>query len=374
MSYYATIIALLLFSCIFLALPLPKKGKEMANYSTSLKFLSASYAALGIFGIFKQDLPLDIIGLPFFINATTQNHLLCSAHLSMINPKAITLRRFAILVAPAIIIGLVGGALYIFYGTHRITNYEDLLHHLFVLRSPDIIVRAVGLTYFLLLCGHYIAHFYKEVASAKVRINDYTSEAHVRGLLYIRISFLIVILIGVLSICQTFSFNEDICGVLNFSILCAYICLGLFFIQYPKNYYLLKVSGMDEEMKPAETADSQESIDDKECWPQWKSKIIDEELYTQVGITIVQLAQQLNTNRTTLSAAINKNEDANFNTFINRLRIDKARDLMEKEPDLTLTDICLQVGYTDQSNFSRSFKCITGCTPLYWRKNHNGKA
>lgn len=367
-SYYAMITALLLLACVFLVLPLPK-GKGLKTFSISLKLLSLSYALLGIFCIVKVNLLIDIIGIPFFVNAITQAHLLGNSHIIMVNPKAATLKRLLILLSPAFVLAIVSVILVGLYGYDKLLNFDDVLRCMTSFEKPDVFVRGLWLTYYLLICAHYIACFYWEARNAKNRIEDFTSEAHFEGLRYIHASFAIVVGIVVLSLFQTFCYNAEWRATTNFALLISYVCLGLFYVQYPKNFLLLQKSGINE-VNTMETI-HQDTSGSQESWPVWKSKIVNEELYTQVGITIVQLAQQLNTNRTTLSVAINKNEDANFNTFINKLRIDKAKKLMTEQAELTIADICLQVGYTDPSNFTRSFKSIIGCTPFAWRKNRN---
>ncbi|MBP5455815.1 MAG: AraC family transcriptional regulator [Paludibacteraceae bacterium] len=367
LSYYAMMIALILFSCVFLAFPLPK-GKELATYSYTLKFLSVSYAFLGIFCIIKHHIPIDVIGLPFFVNAIFQAHMLGNSHLNMINSKSVKLKNIAILTSPAIL--LIGANLILvqIYGYHKVTDYSIFFENTIAKGMPDIFVREVIFFYYIAICIHYIVCFYLEAARAKKRIDNYTSDAHYQGLRYIHASFAMTICVVITSLCQTLSCTEEWCSIFNFAILASYLGLGLFYIQYPKNYYSLLKSGLGlENMEEKET--KIERIDEQANWAQWKSRIINEELYTKAGLTIIQLAQDLCTNRTTLSTAINQYEDINFNAFINNLRINKAKELMANEPKLSLTDICLQVGYTDPANFSRHFKNITGNTPLAWRKN-----
>lgn len=54
--------------------------------------------------------------------------------------------------------------------------------------------------------------------------------------------------------------------------------------------------------------------------------------------------------------------------YIIDLRIERAKKLMESQPDLNIKDICTMVGYYDQHYFSRIFKNITGNTPSEYRR------
>ena len=57
----------------------------------------------------------------------------------------------------------------------------------------------------------------------------------------------------------------------------------------------------------------------------------------------------------------------NFNTYLNRLRIDKAKQLLLSE-NVKLIDVAGLVGFEDQSYFSKVFKKHTGVTPGYFRE------
>lgn len=53
---------------------------------------------------------------------------------------------------------------------------------------------------------------------------------------------------------------------------------------------------------------------------------------------------------------------SNFIEYLTKLRMDEAIRLL-KETDLSMKEICLQVGYQDPNYFSRNFKKYTGLTP-----------
>lgn len=366
MSYNAMVTVLLLFSCVFLVLPVPK-GEGMQSFKYSLKFLSICYAIIGLFCVFKHYIPKDLLGLPFFCNATVQAHFLGNTFINMVNPNAVKKRNILILTLPAIIMIIVNIIMIYIYGYSRITEYSDLITYCFSAEKPYVFLRELMTLYYLAICIHYSVCFFIEVSRAKKRIDNYTSEAHYKSLTYLQLSFTLVVAIAMSSIARTFSLSDLASSISNFVILINYIGVGLIFIQYPKNFYYLQEYYINTAV-PDETKNVK---DEMENWPQWKNKIIDEEIYKRPGLTIIQLAQILCTNRTTLSTSINQNENVNFNSFINNLRINKAKELMS-DNKLSLADICFQVGYTDQANFSRTFKNITGTTPLAWRRKLQG--
>jgi len=58
----------------------------------------------------------------------------------------------------------------------------------------------------------------------------------------------------------------------------------------------------------------------------------------------------------------------NFRTLLLYIRLEKAKELLIRRPDLRITEISQQVGFCELSQFDRSFKKIVGCTPMQYRR------
>lgn len=56
-----------------------------------------------------------------------------------------------------------------------------------------------------------------------------------------------------------------------------------------------------------------------------------------------------------------------------RRRVERAKALM-LTPRLSLAEIALQCGFSDQSHFTRAFRRFVGVTPSSWRRDHNIRA
>jgi two-component system response regulator YesN len=54
--------------------------------------------------------------------------------------------------------------------------------------------------------------------------------------------------------------------------------------------------------------------------------------------------------------------------YISKMRIDKAKSLL-RDRELPISRIALEVGYPEQSYFTKVFKKIEKCTPKAFRKN-----
>jgi AraC-like DNA-binding protein len=95
-----------------------------------------------------------------------------------------------------------------------------------------------------------------------------------------------------------------------------------------------------------------------------------EALYLDNELTLYDLAATLSTNTNYLSRAINETYGINFNSYINRLRIDKVIALMkeEKKENYSLWGLGQHVGFYSKSAFINAFKRETGFTPNEYLK------
>jgi AraC-like DNA-binding protein len=87
--------------------------------------------------------------------------------------------------------------------------------------------------------------------------------------------------------------------------------------------------------------------------------------YLNPDLTLRDLASQLSTNTTSLSALINSNFEKNFNDFINEYRVlefERAiKDASNK--NLTLVAIAYDCGFNSKATFNRAVKKVTGKMP-----------
>ncbi len=100
---------------------------------------------------------------------------------------------------------------------------------------------------------------------------------------------------------------------------------------------------------------------------------IDSGAYCQPGITMIQMAQLLSTNRTYLSQYINTRYGCSFNTWLTQLRLTEAKRLLASSPTLPIDSIAKMTGFASKSHFINSFKASERITPGKWRENNTGK-
>ena len=89
--------------------------------------------------------------------------------------------------------------------------------------------------------------------------------------------------------------------------------------------------------------------------------------YAHEGLSLAQLAAQLETSPTQLRDTINQQLGyRNFNDFLHHYRIDEAAQRLHRQ-DLPILSIALDVGYGSIGPFNRAFKQIKGITPSEFR-------
>jgi two-component system response regulator YesN len=88
--------------------------------------------------------------------------------------------------------------------------------------------------------------------------------------------------------------------------------------------------------------------------------------YTE-KISLDDVAEELNVSKHYLSSIFKKETGENMSFFINKLRIEKAKQLL-LESDIKIKEVFEKVGYSDQQYFSKVFKKITGKTVVEYKE------
>ncbi|WP_430472805.1 helix-turn-helix domain-containing protein [Thalassospira lucentensis] len=80
-------------------------------------------------------------------------------------------------------------------------------------------------------------------------------------------------------------------------------------------------------------------------------------------VSLPKLARAVGLTPNQLSYVLNHQVGQSFFDFVNRARIAEARAVLLLEPDRTILDIALSVGFNSKSTFNLAFKKMTGETP-----------
>lgn len=94
----------------------------------------------------------------------------------------------------------------------------------------------------------------------------------------------------------------------------------------------------------------------------------EEKIYRNPELNRDMICKLLNTNHTYLNKAIRLNSDGlSLSDFINSYRVRHAATLLTEQPDLSITEIETQVGFSSRATFYRVFKQHYGKSPHEYR-------
>jgi len=96
----------------------------------------------------------------------------------------------------------------------------------------------------------------------------------------------------------------------------------------------------------------------------------EEKLYLNSELKLNDVADALNTNRNLISSCINSQQGCSFSQFVNGYRVEYAKNLIRRKPDMKISEVWMQSGFSTETSFFRTFKAVTGMTPTEW-KNTN---
>jgi len=94
--------------------------------------------------------------------------------------------------------------------------------------------------------------------------------------------------------------------------------------------------------------------------------LIKEEPYLDTEINLGKLAKMMNISSHQLSYVINNGFNQNFNGFINKFRVEKAKKLLVEDKKLdkySIMGVAFESGFNSKTSFNTAFKKITGQTP-----------
>jgi len=97
--------------------------------------------------------------------------------------------------------------------------------------------------------------------------------------------------------------------------------------------------------------------------------MITKQLYRNQNLTIEDVSRELATNRTYVSKEIKHSHKSGFRGYLNRLRLEKAKELIHNaySNDINLIAVSEQVGFRNYGTFNTAFKKEYGITPGEWK-------
>ena len=90
------------------------------------------------------------------------------------------------------------------------------------------------------------------------------------------------------------------------------------------------------------------------------------ENYYRSSLTLNLIAEKLEANPSYLSSIFKKECGYSLSRYLISVRMEKAKQMMEESPDITVTEAAELVGYSDAYYFSKTFKQWYGILPSHY--------
>lgn len=125
---------------------------------------------------------------------------------------------------------------------------------------------------------------------------------------------------------------------------------------------------VDVETPSVQVIDDQQMREICECASRYMEET---KAYLRPDISLALFAKEINISQRKLSQAINGYLKCNFFEFVNRMRIEEAKSLLQKlnTSDYSIDSIYAECGFRSRSSFYMVFKKLTGKTPVSWLEN-----
>ena len=364
----------LLMGVIFWVVPVPL-NKHLQNYRISLKILSVDYIVMSLLNLylilFVWDQPF--IGYFNFVRVlicSSQAFLFAFAMFNLLDPQYVIPRRLWRNLLPLAAFTLAYITSLLIFGNSEIQDLSKLDEGIW---HPTIIIRIFFFLFYAVQVGYYSYLLYRTDRKFKHEMENYFSDTHqfnpksFQGLSVGLVLFGVIALIFLFLPFSSYDFGLTLLTIVF------YFFFAVKFINYPKLFLVIEPAIYPDPENDSTEFVKAEDIDvlnlqrPRNNWIGLKNIILEEKYYLKEQITLEEMAQTLRISRNTLSNLINSEEKQNFYSWINSLRIEQAKILFLERPDYTIGQIAQLTGFSETTNFSRTFKKITGHTPSDWR-------
>ncbi|MDR1224885.1 MAG: helix-turn-helix domain-containing protein [Tannerella sp.] len=225
---------------------------------------------------------------------------------------------------------------------------------------------------YALLLARYTFLFRKNYRLFRYRMDNYFSGPETGRLRWVAFSFYAALSVGVMALLTSAFMSTLVALIFTFVFDIFYTFFAIRFINYPHRFRAIERAmddGMPEEARQPEDENAHRTSAVSTLETNLK-KWLDGKRFLQPGITIDDVALQIGTNRNYLSEHINSAKGKTFRRWINELRIEEARRLLQQYPEMTVSEIAFKSGFVNKSHFGQQFLALTGSSPSNWRKQN----
>lgn len=131
--------------------------------------------------------------------------------------------------------------------------------------------------------------------------------------------------------------------------------------------FVMRKRKLQKEENPAFLEETNSSKAKSELADKLKALMEEKQLFKNKDLRAADVAAELCTNTTYLSACLSGELNTTFPAFVTGYRIRYAQELMRHDPAMRMSQVAEESGFTNEKTFLRSFKSACGVTPSEWK-------
>jgi len=233
---------------------------------------------------------------------------------------------------------------------------------LFTEGTPRMVMLVAGAAWFFLAAAGISLRFLRIYKVSVAKINDYYADNVAMFVKWLHKSTYGIIVCGLSGSVLAFAPQ---CGNAVF-MLVGIIMFTYIFISFQN--YILNHTNVETAVEADTTVSVNENTATEEALQSRIERWIEEGKHLTPGVTLGDLTIFATSNRTYVSAHINKRYGCNFREWINSLRMEYAKKQLREYPDMTIEKIARNAGFSSSAYFCHQFAKREGMTPTTWRE------
>jgi len=312
-----------------------------------------------------NDSKVEMLNIITLIDFNIQIVIFTFALMTLYHSQLVSRKNIYTFLTPLIVLIVAYLIALIIYGDICVFSHDQYLAT--ITQEPALIIRTLMFIWGIISVIICIRLFLKAQQKFNTAIDNYfdgTKELHTRWVGYIFYTSLILAGLVAISYIIILPYFDALSTV---GITVLFTVISIHFLNYPQTFKVI-YPALETSQEITISAAQINTIENK--LQNWKT--LATKPYTQEGITLNKLADDINENKRAISKYLNTTCNTNFNTWINTLRIEDAMRLFKKN-ELPLYQIAELTGFSDLSKMSNFMKKHTGLTPSEYRKMYYRK-
>ncbi len=102
---------------------------------------------------------------------------------------------------------------------------------------------------------------------------------------------------------------------------------------------------------------------------------LDSEIETHLSdntLTVTRLTRLIGMSRTNLHRKLERSVGMSATEYVRKKRLEKAAELLKEQPDWSICQVAMEVGFDNQGYFTRRFREVFDCPPAAFRAQREG--